>query len=385
MKVDKQYKVALVLYTQGLDYDDRVRKEILSIQKLYKNVRFTIFAITPNSNKEEVGVTSYGVPYKQVYLKSRDKYSSATHTFAKAFDFYKTIKKEVKQFDAVWCADMETQLCVLLLRGKPLVWDLHELPVVRKTSWIRKLLFKMAARRTKVMIHANEPRLNYLVDIGVIKSTQKQFILRNYPQFDEIDSEYDNKYHEFIKWLGDGECVYLQGLMDKTRADVESIEAVLSFPNLKAVVIGKIPDDRLAVIEEKVGKQTLYERCFFTGQIKQLKTPQYIRKCSMSLIFYKKVRTNNWYCEPNRLFQNLINGNPVVTGNNPPMKELVEKYGVGVCADTDGSEVKKIVEAIEELRNHRGEIDTRVEACKDNWLWNSQENVIGGIVENWLK
>ena len=39
-------------------------------------------------------------------------------------------------------------------------------------------------------------------------------------------------------------------------------------------------------------------RLFFTGKIKQLKTPQYIRKCIMCLVFYKKSSMNNWFCEP---------------------------------------------------------------------------------------
>ena len=41
MDKNKQYKIALVLYTQGLDYDDRIRKEMLSIKSLFPNIDFT--------------------------------------------------------------------------------------------------------------------------------------------------------------------------------------------------------------------------------------------------------------------------------------------------------------------------------------------------------
>ena len=53
MDKNKHYKVALVLYTNGLDYDDRIRKEILSIQKLYSNVSFKIFAVEPKNREED--------------------------------------------------------------------------------------------------------------------------------------------------------------------------------------------------------------------------------------------------------------------------------------------------------------------------------------------
>ena len=69
MDKNKQYKIALVLYTQGLDYDDRIRKEMLSIKSLFPNIDFKIFAVEPN-NREENGVTSYGIAYCIPYLKS---------------------------------------------------------------------------------------------------------------------------------------------------------------------------------------------------------------------------------------------------------------------------------------------------------------------------
>lgn len=384
MVESKQYKVALVLYTQGLDYDDRIRKEILSIQGLFNNVHFKIFAFTPKDNREEEGVTSYGVPYKQLYLKSREKYPSGSHTLAKSWDLYKTIKKETKDFDAIWCADPETFLCVLLLHGKPLLWDLHELPESFMHNSLKRALFKIAVKNTDVMVHANQPRLKYLVSSGLISDVSKQFVLRNYPQFDEIDNEYDETYESFVNWLGDSECVYLQGINAEMRADVESIGAVLAVPDLKAVIIGNVSDTRRAIIEKTFGKDQLNKRCFFTGQIKQLKTPQYIRKCKLSLVFYKNVKPNNWYCEPNRLFQNLINGNPVVVGENPPMKEIIDKYGVGVCAKTDGSNVEEITKAILSLKENYECVQTKVEECKNNWLWESQNSIIHNIVIKWL-
>ena len=59
--MDKERKIALVIKTEGLEYDDRVRKEILTVEKIYPNVKFKIFAMLPG-NKEREGVTEYGTP-----------------------------------------------------------------------------------------------------------------------------------------------------------------------------------------------------------------------------------------------------------------------------------------------------------------------------------
>ena len=164
MEINKEYKVALVLYTSGLDYDDRIRKEILTIQKYYPNIKFKIFAVD-SKNREECGITSYGVEYRIPYLKSRDKFKSGSNAYRKAWDFYRSIRRELKDFDAVWCADVETFLFVLLLKGKQILWDLHELPTIFMASWWKRLLFRYAERKVKVMLHANEPRLKYLSSI----------------------------------------------------------------------------------------------------------------------------------------------------------------------------------------------------------------------------
>lgn len=381
MDKQKHYNIALVLYTQGIDYDDRIRKEILSIKSLYPNVNFKIFAVEPK-NREEEGITSYGVAYRIPYLMSRDKYASGTHTLQKAWDFYKTIKKDLKVFDAVWCADPETFVFVLMLHGKPIAWDLHELPLAFMSNPIMKILFKYLERKCNVMVHANEPRLRYLEKIGLVKHSQKQYVLRNYPQFNEIDSEYDEAYNDFVKWLGDDKCVYLQGIVGEARADIESIQAVLAIPNLKAVVVGGIQPERMEELKKRFGERTLKERIYFTGRIKQLKTPQYIRTCCIALVFYKHTSPNNWYCEPNRLFQNVINGNPVIVGNNPPMKEFVEANHCGVSVDTDGADVEKIVDGIKKVLNNPE--DYKISNVKD-LLWSKQNSVIDKIVNTFIK
>ena len=384
MDKNRDYKIALVIYTSSLDYDDRIRKELVSIKKLYPNVKFKIFALYYKNDAEE-GVTSYGVPYKVYSLKSREKYPSDTHLLYKSWEFYKIVKPELKEFDAVWCADFHVFLFALLLHGKPMLWDLHELPMAIMYRWWGRSLFRFIERKMRVIIHANEQRRAHMESLGMIKHPEKHYVLRKYPDFNEIDSEYDDTYNKFVEWLGDSKCVYLQGIQGKDRADLESTSAVLDVEGLKLVVIGRTNDSLKDMLVSKYGKKEIDERVFFTGMIKQLKTPQYIRKCIMSLVFYKKTEMNNWFCEPNRLFQNVINGNPVVVGNNPPLKELVDEYGVGVCADTDGSDQEKITEAIREVLEKQDVLKKNLAAAEGNWLWGSQEKVISDFMNVYLK
>lgn len=383
IKTDNIYRVALVIQTSNLDYDDRVRKELVSIKELYPNVQFQIFALY-NENKSEEGVTSYGIPYKVYYLKSRDKYVSASHLFKKAWEFYSIVKPELRMYDAIWCADFHVFLFALLLHGKPILWDLHELPYLLIGSWWKRLLFRIIENKSNVIIHANQPRLDYLKKIGMVKHPEKHFVIRNYPDFNEVDTVYDETYQAFDKWLGNDKCVYLQGINNSDRADMESISAVMCFEELKAVIVGRIDDTLYERLMAKFGKEAVEKRLFFTGMIKQLKTPQYIRRSFMSLVFYKNTSMNNWYCEPNRFFQNIINGNPVVVGNNPPMKELVEKFGVGICARTDGTDVTMISEAIASLMNQYETLKKNCLSFSEKIMWHNQETTIQKVMNTFI-
>ena len=376
MDKNKQYKVAMVLYTQGLDYDDRVRKEMLTIQREFPNVVFTIFAVEPK-NREEKGVTRYGVPYRIPYLKSRDKYKSNTHTLVKAIDFYRTIRKELKPYDIIWCADEETFLFVLFNKKKPLVWDLHELPTRFMRNKIMRFLFHRMENNCKVMVHANKERMQYLVEQGMIRDEGKQLVIRNYPE-QEPDVIIDDKFESFKEWKGDAKCVYLQGLNAKDRLPVESVSSVVKKDGLKGVVVGRFPDEIKAQLKSEF--PNLEEKIFFTGLVPQLATLNYIKECVFGMVFYKCDRTNNIYCEPNRMFQCIVNGIPIIAGKNPTMKNLVEEYGAGVVLNSDGSDEGEINNAIDELMANYDTYAKNVAANCHKLDWDYQTPTLSEII-----
>ena len=45
-------RIAMILHTNGLEYDDRIRKEMLTIKSLYPDVYFKIFAIIDSKQEK---------------------------------------------------------------------------------------------------------------------------------------------------------------------------------------------------------------------------------------------------------------------------------------------------------------------------------------------
>lgn len=371
-------RIALVIKTEGLEFDDRVRKEILSVQRLYPNIKFKIFAMLP-SNKEAEGVTGYGVPYKSVFIPAREKYPSSTKVYLKGWQFYKAIKNDLKKFDAVWVANMDAFFVTTFVKTKHLLWDLHELPYqLFGSKWKRKLL-KYTLHRCDVVVHANPQRAEYMKSINLIEDMTKHFALRNYPDFADFDQTHDEVFRQFESWKGDRKCVYLQGLNGDGRAAYESIAAVIRYKELIAVVVGGFDVNIKEKLQNDFG-QELNERIRFIGKIPQLKIPQYVEQCFMSLVFYKNIRPNNWYCEANRFYQAVVLGVPVVIGNNPSMRELVQTYSFGVSIDDDGRDIEKITAGIKELIENYEVYRQNVIAHRQLLAWDNQDNVVQEII-----
>lgn len=370
---------AMVLYTNGIEYDDRIRKEIVTIQKNCPRVKFKIFAFVAD-NHSEIGVSEYGVPYELISLRSRSFFASGRYKLIKAYEFYARIRKKLKEYDIVWCADIHVFLFPLLLSRKTkIIWDLHEIPNIFLGSKLKSKIFHYLEDKCILFYHANSERVKFLTEEGLIRLPEKHFVIRNYPDKPKIESansEQPKIYLDFISWLGNARCVYLQGIYEQGRRSYQSMAAIMAIDGLKAVVVGR-PDKK--AVRELIctnGEARVNSKLFFTGMIPQKYTHFFINKCQLSLIFYSVFNPNNKYCEPNRLFQTVLSGLPVVVGCNPPMKEFVERLGAGVVLNSDGNDINEIISAVKEILIHLNTYKDNINSNKSQMYWNCQEKLI---------
>ena len=372
---EKEIKIAIIRKTGSLENDDRIRKEFGTLTSLFPHIRFKVFMMN-NDNTEEESVTSYGLPYKAVHLKTRDKYPGGSHLFIKSLEYYRRIKDDLRDYDFVWNSGDEPTPTLLFIRGKKLIWDLRELPMFLLGSPLKRILLKYLFRKCCLLLHANQYRIDHLKQLGLIEDLSKHVPIRNFPEFGAIDSEFDARYYEVKEWIGERECVYLQGLNNDSRAAIECVSAVLNTPGLCAIVLGSFYDKGFEALVNKYGEALIRERVCLAGTFKVLKVPQYMKLCRLSLIFYKNTNPNNWYCEANRLYQAIDAGLPVVVGSNPSMKSVVEDLGVGISVDTDGCDAAKISQGIDALLKNYVEFKNHIDNLKDEIKWDSQVSLL---------
>lgn len=378
---NKEIRVAILRKTNNLENDDRIRKEVGSLTKLFPNIKFKCFVMYPENRGYE-GQTSYGLSFKSVCVESRDKYASGKHLIAKSWNYYRTIKKDIKDFDVVWCSGDAPTPTLLFVYGKKTVWDLRELPLFLMGSKVKQIILKYIFRKCDICLHANQFRIDYLTSMGLIKNKSKHIPLRNFPEFSIVDTKYDERYNEVKEWIAGRKCIYLQGIDSPTRASNEVLTAVIETSDVCAIILGRIDNNAIDGLKKKYGEEEVSKRICIAGNFPVLKIPQYMELCCASMVFYKNTSPNNWYCEANRLYQAIDMGLPVLVGANPPMKAVVEEFGVGLSVDTDGNDTWKIVHGLNALLSNCEEYRKHIEKLKDEIKWDSQISLLQNTFES---
>jgi hypothetical protein len=372
-------KIAFILYTEALEYDDRIRKESLSLLK-NGDIEINIFTILAN-NKASKGITAYGVPFQSFSLKSRKIFNSASFLPLKALEFFAVIKPLLKEYNVIWVHNVQSFLFPLLSRNKKIIWDLHEVPFEFEKNFLKKALFKFLEKKCNYFIHANQYRIDYLIENKMIKHPEKHFVIRNFPDNNFETSEHiDDEWLKFSKWLNGSEYVYLQGLKQTMRYPEQVVDSIMQTSGLKAVVIGGFEKSAKERLIKKYGDY-LKEKIYFRGKVDQLITPSYIKESKFSIVVYQTdYDANHLYCEANRLYQTIIFDKPVIVGCNPPMLDLINMYGFGVAMKSDGKNTEDIIKAISILNKNFEKFIINIKKNKEQIMWGKQEQVIRQLV-----
>lgn len=372
-------RIAFIMWSNGLEYDDRVRKEIKSIKSFFPNIEISIFAI-PGDNIASRGITSYGVQYELFPLKSRELFSKG-FLLIKVFEFYYKVRKRISSFDLLWIIDDQVFL-FLLLSYKKMIWDLHEIPTKIIGSRLKNYLFIRMQKRCSAVIHANDARISYLNEIALIRNPGKHFVLRNYPDHDWLvqDNSFSEEFNNFKKWIDEEGYIYLQGVNSNNRYAIETLSSVIEAACLKAVVLGNVQDEVMQDLRNKYGEK-LAKWLYFVGQVKQQYTASFIAHSKFSIIYYSLDTPNNRFCEPNRLFHCLALSKPVIVGCNPTMKSVVEYYKVGIVQDSDGSDINENIASIKKMIHNYNEYLENAKKYHHIFLWEAQNKTFFSILE----
>src|SRR5690606_12853007 len=104
----------------------------------------------------------------------------------------------------------------------------------------------------------------------------------------------------------------------------------------------------------------------------------YTASADYGVSLIEDVCLNYRYCLPNKLFEYLMAGIPVLAANLPEMKRFVEEYKVGVIVqdNTPAALIKALDEA---LTQDKLGLSQFIDVARQQFCWEQQEKVLFSI------
>ena len=290
-------------------------------------------------------------------------------------------------FDVYVANDLDTLLPNVLvskLKRKKLVYDAHEYflgileiqhrPKVKK-AW--NLIEKFCFPKLEKVITVSQS----IADLYHIQYGKEVKVVRNIPVLQQ--NKPINK-TETRKELGlpvDKSIIIFQGnAIHKDRGGEEIVEAAPFIKNGIVLIVGQ--GDMVPNLQKRVQEMGWQDRVIFTGRVKPELLRKYTAASDIGVTFDKNVSPNHYYSLPNKLFEYIHAGIPIVASNLPERKRIIDEYGVGVVVDDLSPE--NVGQTINNMLQEPVKMEQYRENCRNAALqlnWQEEEKILKEIYE----
>ncbi len=231
--------------------------------------------------------------------------------------------------------DLDTLLANYLaakIRNKPIVYDSHEyftgVPEIQdkpfvKSVWtsIEKWIF---------------PKLNHIITVNYsIAKLYKELygkklrVIRNMPMIENVERLYSKKE---LGLPSDKSIIITQGAgINRDRGIEEAVEAMQYLPHVLLLIIGN--GDSIPYLKESVKKLGLQKSVIFKQRMPYAKMMQYTHQAKLGLSLDKNTNINYRFSLPNKLFDYIHAGVPVLATRVTEVENIVTKYNIGLFVE----------------------------------------------------
>ncbi|MFN3555503.1 MAG: glycosyltransferase [Bacteroidales bacterium] len=301
--------------------------------------------------------------------------------FHKGFLFYAEYNLKLffyllfQRCDILLSNDLDTLLpnyLVAKLKRKPLVYDSHEY-FTGSTEIVNRPFVKGVWHFIEKRIFPGLKHV-FTVNHSIADLYEKEYgvrprVVRNLPRLDPDIPQMSR--HE-LGWPMDKKIILMQGgAINVDRGAEELIYAMKPCYGLKDVELYFIGGGDVWEQLQKLTADLHLQRVVrFIPRMPYLKLMQYTAQADLGVSLDKPVSPNYRYSLPNKLFDYIMMGVPVLTSSLVEVKNIVKKYDVGDCIETHdpaviAAKIKLMLNNEEQLKQWKA--NARRAALELNW------------------
>lgn len=353
--------------------ESRVLKETNSI--LNHNIASKVYIASLHADDlEEEKIYKDNLILNRFKLSSRKLSKNLFVQVLKYFEFMYRVtlfyrKKDIKMINIHAIALLPFGIFLKYLFKAKLIYDTHELETeTNGSNGLRKKLVKLIEKtlikKCDLIFVVSENIADWYANEYDI---QRPVVVKNAPRL--IDSKKTNHFRENLDIKDDSIIVLYQGGLSKGRGVDLLLEAFKKRDDDKVVIIF-MGYGQLEVEIKNVSKEK--NNIFFHSAVAPEVVLEYTSSADIGISFIENTCLSYYYCLPNKLFEYSMAGLPVIVSNMKEMRELVEKYDMGIVVKDD--KIDSMNNAIDKiLQSDIKQMKQNARRCAEENSWEVQE------------
>ena len=313
--------------------------------------------------------------------------------FTKGFLFYAEYNFRLflflmfHKFDLLTSNDLDTLLPNFLaskLKGKPLVYDSHEyfteVPELVSRPGVQKIWKRIEQwifPKLKDVFTVNESIAGLFEEAYGLKP----YVVRNVPFKKMV------KIAKTRKELGlpeDKFILILQGSgINIHRGSEEMVKAMKFITGAVLLIVGS--GDVIDTLKKMAEKDDIKEKVIFRPRLPYADLMQYTANADMGLTLDKDTNLNYRFSLPNKIFDYIQSGIPVLASDLPEIRKIIEKYCIGDFIPNHQPE--SIAQKVGEIMNNTEQLKSwkrNLTFAADDLTWEKESEIIKKVYSKYV-
>ena len=390
-------KRVCILLNGDIKNDSRVRRVVETVSASNEaDLYYIASGENSTNNYFNKNVRLIALPPSGGILKKIQRHSCFYNEF---LFFVAAVLKENRHYDFIYANDLPCLKPAVKLKknlNARLIYDSHEIYIETinqffpaKSTFLKNILFKFLISFMKYFGARNERKLVQEVDYFLTVGTglklhfEKKYmlsdvqIMMNCPK--KILSSKNNLISEKLSLQENKFIVLYQGNLNQGRG-LELLIDCFSLVDDRAVLV-IIGDGVLknTLIEKTKGNQ-LDKRVFFIDTIAEAKLPEYTVGADLGINLLEPFNLSKKLAAPNKLFQYIHAGIPVIASYSFENNLIFEKYNVGKLVENDITSISNAINSI--IKEDLSIYKSQCMLAAAEYSWEAQENILKSIIHD---
>lgn len=369
-------KKIVVSVINDLVTDQRVNRTCNELVEIGYDV-FVIGRELPNSLKMNP------VPYHYFRMKLIPKRGAFFYAW---FNIRLFLKLLFTKTDILWANDLDTLLANYLIskiKNKPLIFDSHEyfteVPELENNKFAKRIWKKIEEWIVPKLTHlitVNESIANLFYE----KYRKKFLVIRNVPDKKNISPTHSRK---DLNIPEDKFIVILQGTgINVDRGSEELVDAFRFIPDdIHLFIVGN--GDVIPLVKKYVEEHNLSSKVTFIPKQPYQLLVQYTLNANLGVTLDKDTNINYRFSLPNKIFDYIQCGIPVLSSPLVELSKIIHQYHVGwVLKEVSAKEIANQIITIAQNTSEYDMFKSNTTNAAKDLNWDNEKQVLKSVLES---